>query len=114
MAANGNEAITLNQLKQFDSFGAENITPEAIGAADAEHVHDASDVTTGTILPARGGAGQPSLQSTRAEMGLGNTLSALPIANGGTGAATAAGAFDAIVVPQYPSNEDLLAYLGLS
>ena len=47
-------------------------------------------------------------------MGLGNTLSALPIANGGTGAATAAGAFDAIVVPQYPSNEDLLAYLGLS
>ena len=66
MAANGNEAITLNQLKQFDSFGAENITPEAIGAADAEHVHDASDVTTGTILPARRhGPAEPAVDAGR-------------------------------------------------
>lgn len=101
-------AITIDQID------TSSITPGAIGAAPADHEHDASDVATGTLPPERGGTGQASVQAARNAMGLGDTLGAVPIANGGTGAATAAGAFENIVVPQYPSNEDLLAYLGLS
>ena len=37
-------AITIDQID------TSNITPSAIGAAAAEHVHDAADVTTGTVL----------------------------------------------------------------
>ena len=52
--------------------------------------------TNGTlpITAAQGGTGQTSLQATRNAMGLGNTSGALPVANGGTGASTAANARD--------------------
>lgn len=45
-----------------------------------------SNATAGTLSAARGGTGYTSLQATRNAMGLGNTLSVLPLANGGTGA----------------------------
>lgn len=51
------------------------------------------------------------LSAMRGEMGLGNTRSALPIANGGTGATTADGARRNLF--NYPSNDELLKYLGL-
>lgn len=101
-------AITIDQID------TSSITPGAIGAASEEHEHSAADITSGTLPASRGGTGQTSLQAARNAMGLGDTLGAVPIANGGTGAATAAGAFENIVVPRYPSNDDLLAYLGLS
>ena len=46
----------------------------------------------GTLPADMGGTGNTSLQATRNAMGLGNTTGALPIANGGTGATTAANA----------------------
>lgn len=44
----------------------------------------------GVLQPANGGTGQSSLQATRNAMGLGNTLGALPVDKGGTGATDAA------------------------
>ena len=73
-------AITIDQID------TSNITPSAIGAAAAEHVHDAADVTTGT----------------------------LPVARGGTGVTTDDALFQKVVSSHYPTNEELLAYLGLS
>ena len=57
-----------------------------LGAAAAEHDHDASDVTTGT----------------------------LPVARGGTGVTTDDALFQKVVTSHYPDNDELLAYLGLS
>lgn len=62
------------------------VTPANIGAAAAEHVHDAADVTTGT----------------------------LPVARGGTGVTTDDALFQKVVSSHYPDNDELLAYLGLS
>ena len=62
------------------------------GKADAEHTHNAADITDGTLAVARGGTGQGSLQALRNAAGLGNTTGALPVANGGTGATAAANA----------------------
>lgn len=73
-------AITIEQLD------TSSITPSAIGAAAAEHVHDAADVTSGT----------------------------LPVARGGTGVTTDDALFQKVVSSHYPTNEELLAYLGLS
>lgn len=73
-------AVTIEQLD------TSSITPSAIGAAAAEHVHDAADVTTGTLLVARGG----------------------------TGVTTDDALFQKVVSSHYPTNEELLAYLGLS
>ena len=49
------------------------------------HEMDMGNAATGVLDPARGGTGQESIQATRSAMGLGNTLGALPAANGGTG-----------------------------
>lgn len=73
-------AITIDQIDKS------SITPSAIGAAAAEHVHDAADVTTGT----------------------------LPVARGGTGVTTDDALFQKVVSSHYPDNDELLAYLGLS
>ena len=73
-------AITIDQID------TSTVTPSAIGAAAAEHVHDASDVTTGT----------------------------LPVARGGTGVTTDDALFQKVVSSHYPDNDELLAYLGLS
>lgn len=73
-------AITIDQID------TSTVTPAAIGAAAAEHVHDAADVTTGT----------------------------LPVARGGTGVTTDDALFQKVVSSHYPTNEELLAYLGLS
>ncbi|OUO32242.1 phage tail protein [Olsenella sp. An293] len=73
-------AITIEQLDKS------SITPSAIGAAAAEHVHDAADVTSGT----------------------------LPVERGGTGVTTDDALFQKVVSSHYPTNEELLAYLGLS
>ena len=50
-------AVTIDQLD------TSSITPAAIGAAAAEHVHDAADVTTGTLPVARGGTGVTSVDA---------------------------------------------------
>ena len=47
---------------------------------------------TGTLPIANGGTGATSAAGTRNNLGLGNTTGALPVANGGTGATTAANA----------------------
>ena len=73
-------AVTIDQIDKS------SITPSAIGAAAAEHVHGAADVTTGT----------------------------LPVARGGTGVTTDDALFQKVVSSHYPTNEELLAYLGLS
>lgn len=62
------------------------VTPANIGAAAAEHDHDAADVTSGT----------------------------LPVARGGTGVTTDDALYQKVVSSHFPTNEDLLAYLGLS
>lgn len=62
------------------------VTPANIGAAAADHDHDAADVTSGT----------------------------LPVARGGTGVTTDDALFQKVVSSHYPTNEELLAYLGLS
>ena len=52
-------------------------------------------------------------QQLRADMGLGNTLGALPLINGGTGETSAKGAFNTIVKPLYPDDNELIEYCGL-
>lgn len=47
----------------IDAIDLSTVTPGAIGAADAEHVHDAADVTTGTLPVARGGTGVTSVDA---------------------------------------------------
>lgn len=51
------------------------------------------------------------LATFRGELGLGATTSALPVANGGTGANTIEGARQNIL--NFPTNDELLSYLGL-
>lgn len=62
------------------------------------HSHSASDVTSGTLPPERGGTGKASLSAARAAMGLGSSTGALAIANGGTGSTTADAALKALGV----------------
>lgn len=57
-----------------------------LGAAAADHTHDASDITSGT----------------------------LPVARGGTGVTTDDALYQKVVTSHYPDNDELLAYLGLS
>lgn len=71
----------------IDQIDLSTVTPEAIGAAAAEHVHDASDVTTGVLAVERGGTGVSSDDA----------------------------AFQKYVVAHYVQNkEELKAYLGLT
>lgn len=51
------------------------------------------------------------LASFRGALGLGSTTAALPVANGGTGANTIEGARQNIL--NFPTNDELLSYLGL-
>lgn len=51
------------------------------------------------------------LAAFRGALGLGSTTSALPVANGGTGANTIEGARQNIL--NFPTNDELLSYLGL-
>lgn len=71
-----------------DAAGARS----AIEAAAASHAHSTSDITSGTLSVDRGGTGQTTLAAFRNSIGLGDSTSALSIANGGTGANTATGA----------------------
>lgn len=68
------------------------------GKADAQHVHAATDITSGTLAVARGGTGVTTAAAERERLGLGSTTGALPIANGGTGATTAQGARESLNV----------------
>lgn len=61
----------------------------------------------GEVTPAKVG----NKQELRAQMGLGNTLGAVPIANGGTGVTTV----EALrgVVLEYAPDDELIAYLEI-
>lgn len=51
------------------------------------------------------------LRAIRGNMGLGDTLGALPVENGGTGCTDAEGIKKLVL--QYPNDAELLEYLGL-
>lgn len=71
----------------IDAIDLSTVTPAAIGAAAAEHVHDAADVTTGVLAVERGGTGVSSDDA----------------------------AFQKYVVAHYVQDkEELKAYLGLT
>ena len=85
-----------------------NITPAAIGAAASSHNHSAANITSGTLVVARGGTGLTASPSMLVNLGsddAANVFTAsprpgvtgtLPIANGGTGATSAAAARTAL------------------
>lgn len=84
-------AVTADKLADgavtIDQIDLSTVTPEAIGAAAAEHVHDAADVTTGVLAVERGGTGVSSDDA----------------------------AFQKYVVAHYVQDkEELKAYLGLT
>ena len=105
-------------------------TASEIGAAAASHSHAASAITSGTLssdrLPtvpiAKGGTGATSASAARTALGAAAsshshsasniTSGTLPVARGGTGVTSD----DALrqKVLNYLSNDELLAYLGLS
>lgn len=66
--------------------------------ASIGHKHDASDITSGVLSISNGGTGAATAAGARNALGLGDTTGALPVANGGTGAATAAEALAALGV----------------
>ena len=71
----------------IDAIDLSTVTPDAIGAAAAEHAHDAADVTTGVLAVERGGTGVSSDDA----------------------------AFQKYVVAHYVQDkEELKAYLGLT
>ena len=74
------------------------------GKANTSHNHNASNITSGTLVSDRlptvpvskGGTGSTTVAGARNALGLGNTNGALPVANGGTGSTTAAAARSAL------------------
>lgn len=68
-------------------------TAAETGAAPAAHTHAAADIAAGTLPLARGGTGAASAAAARTNLGItyGN-LGTVPVANGGTGATSAAAA----------------------
>lgn len=80
-------------LVEVTSDGKLVATEKSIGdLAVASHKHAAGDITSGTLAVARGGTGVTTLVSLRENLGLGDSLGAVPISAGGTGAANAADA----------------------
>ena len=79
-------------------------TPADVGAAPASHDHSAANITSGTLVVARGGTGLTASPSMLTNLGSTTAASVfaasprpgvtgtLPVANGGTGATDAAGA----------------------
>ena len=104
MAATGNEAVILRQLKSFKDW----VGNQLAGKAASSHNHAASNITSGTLTVARGGTGvttNPSmlvnLASTSADTVFEATprpgvTGTLPINRGGTGATSAAAARSAL------------------
>lgn len=98
--------------KYLDQTGLSRLWLKIKAYVDSKAVIANGSVTTAkladkAVTPAK----VADLSAMRGEMGLGNTRSALPIANGGTGATTADGARRNLF--NYPSNDELLKYLGL-
>lgn len=93
----------------------------SLGAAAKSHTHAASDVT-GTLQVEHGGTGATTASQARTNLGAaasshthaaGDIASgAVPVEHGGTGATTIDGA--RTVLFNFPDNDELLAYLGLS
>lgn len=69
------------------------------GAEEINKTRDYIAQKTSAVLPvAKGGTGGTTVAGARSNLGLGNTSGALPIANGGTGSTTAAGARSALAI----------------
>lgn len=100
MAATGNEAVILRQLKSFKDW----VVNQLAGKAASSHNHAASNITSGTLAVARGGTGitaNPSMLVNLASASADTVFEAtprpgvtgtLPIARGGTGATSTAAA----------------------
>lgn len=75
-------------------------TAAETGAAPAAHTHAASDIAAGTLPLARGGTGAASAAAARTNLGITySNLGTVPVANGGTGATSASGARSGLGVP---------------
>ena len=75
-------------------------TAAETGAAPAAHTHAASDIAAGMLPLARGGTGAASAAAARTNLGITySNLGTVPVANGGTGAASASGARSGLGVP---------------
>lgn len=74
------------------------------------HKHSAADIDSGVLPIARGGTGATSAAGARNALGLGNTTGALPVANGGTGVTTDA----AIALKSYPVGALYLSFSATS
>lgn len=104
MAATGNEAVLLRQLKSFKDW----VVGQLSGKAASSHNHAASNITSGILTVARGGTGvaaNPSMLVNLASTSADTVFEAaprpgvtgtLPIARGGTGATSAAAARTAL------------------
>lgn len=93
---------------------------DSIGSELDKRVMRSGDTMTGELKLQKplgapyGGTGQTSLQATRSAMGLGNTLDALPPANGGTGikAANIGALRKALLIPQIFRKNDYTTVYG--
>lgn len=84
----GKNAHTANSVIVGNGANAVKNVPTASGAMYATGAN--SEPQFGTLPIAQGGTGATTAAGIRNNLGLGNTASALPIANGGTGATAAA------------------------
>lgn len=75
-------------------------TAAETGAAPAAHTHAASDIAAGMLPLARGGTGAASAAAARTNLGITySNLGTVPVANGGTSATDARGARTNLAVP---------------
>lgn len=61
---------------------------------NASHTHSADDITSGVLPIARGGTGAATAEGARAALGIGGITETVTIAHGGTGATTSADALN--------------------